>query len=96
MCWWVTGGVGGVRAENRGEPRGGVTVGDYGGATFGTGATVGSGAGIKHLGGGIMFVLGGSCGAGCKGLTVCAVVVSIVSVRIVLSLVSSLRGGNFR
>ena len=96
LFWWVTGGVGGVRAENRGEPRGGVTVGDYGGATFGTGATVGSGAGSKKLGGGIRFVLWGAGCAGCKGLTGCAVVVSVVLARIVLSLVSSLRGDDCR
>ena len=46
--------------------------------------------------GGIRFVLGGAVGAGCKGLTGCAVVVSVVSERIVLSLVSSLRGDNCR
>ena len=48
------------------------------------------------MGGGIRFVLGGAGGTGCKGLTGCAVVVSIVSARIVLSLVSSLRGEECR
>ena len=92
MCWWVTGDVGGVHSANTGERRDGVTVVDDGGATLGTGATLGSGTGIKHLGGGIRFVLGG--GAGCKGLTGWAVVVSIVSARIVISIVISLRGKN--
>ena len=96
MCWWVTGGVGGVHAANRGDQQGGVTVGGDGGATLGNGATLGSGSGSKHLGGGIMFVLGGAGGAGCKGLTGCAGVVSVVSSRILLSLVSSLRGNNCR
>ena len=96
MFWWVTGGVGGVRAENCGERQGDVTVGDYGGATLVTGATLGSGAGSKKLGGGIRFVLGGAGCAGCKGLTGCAVVVSVVLARIVLSLVSSLKGNDCR
>ena len=48
------------------------------------------------MGGGIRFVLGGEDCAGCKGLTGCAVVVSVVSARIVLSLVSSLRGDDCR
>ena len=91
MSWWITGAFGGVLATNCGERRGVVTVGDDGGSTLGTGATLESGSGSKHLGGGIRFVLGGAGGAGCKGLTGCAVVVSVVSARIVISLVSSLR-----
>ena len=85
MCWWVTRAVGGVRAANCGERRGGVTVGDDGGATLGTSTTLGSGAGSKHLGGGIRFVLGGAGGTGCTSFTNCAVVVSVVLERIVLS-----------
>ena len=48
------------------------------------------------MGGGIRFVLWGAGGAGCKGLTGCAGVVSVVSSRILLSLVSSLRGVDCR
>ena len=48
------------------------------------------------MGRGFRFVLGGTGGAGCKGLTGCAVVVSVVSERIVLSLVSSLRAETCR
>ena len=96
MFWWVTDGVGGVCADNRGERWDGVTVGDYGGATLVTGAILGSGAGSKKLGGGIRFVLGGADCAGCQGLTGCAVVVFVLLARIVLSLVSSLRGNNCR
>ena len=87
MCWCVTGAVGGVCSANCGEQWGGVTVGDDGGSTLGIGATLVSGAVSKHLGGGISFVLGDSVGAGCKGLTVCAVVVFVVSASIFLSLV---------
>ena len=91
MCWWVTGDVGGVRAASHGYLQGGVTIGYYGGATLVTGATLGSGVESKHLGGGIRFVLWGAVSAVYKGLTGCAVVVSVVSARIVISLVSSLR-----
>ena len=96
MCWCATVAVGGFRAVNFCERRSGVTVVDDGGATLGIGVTLGSGAGSKHLGGGISFVLGGAGGAGCKYLTGCDVVVSVVSSRIVLSLVSSLRGDDCR
>ena len=54
-CVCVIGAVGGVRAANCGERRGGVTVGDDVGATLVIGVTLGSGAGSKHLGGGIRF-----------------------------------------
>ena len=96
MCWWVTGAIGGVCDANHGDRRVGVTVGDNGGDTLGTGATLGSVAGSKHLGGGIRFVLGGACGMGCKGLTGCAAIVFVVSARIVIILVSSLREDNCR
>ena len=54
-------------ADNRGERRGGVTVGYDGGATLGIGATLGSVAGSKHFGGGVRIFLGVAGGAGCKG-----------------------------
>ena len=48
------------------------------------------------MGGGIRGFLGDAGDAGCKGLTGCAVLVSIVSARIVISFVSSLRGDDCR
>ena len=52
VCLCVTGAAGSVRDSNRGEQRGGVTFGDDVKSTLGIGATLGSGSGRKHLGGG--------------------------------------------
>ena len=48
------------------------------------------------MGGGIRGFLGDAGDAGCKGLTGCAVVVFVVSERIVLILVGSMRGDECR